>query len=235
VWNGGDFECGIWKNGKFLQLNDTLKSRFGTRGTNSMKSIWESGKWFSGEFHSILREDNESNPLHSLNHKYAIWYTGKWSSGTWYGGTAYNILWDNGTWVDGVLMELEITEFSNNSNEGEIKVNGVFPFNNLDEFHIIDNLDTNLMYSENGTNDDPIKYVVKDIDFEIIGGIETNTLITTYATFSNIGTTDIKSTIVSNYKGTEWINGIWFNGIFDGDVFRSGMWIRGVFRNGEFL
>ncbi|CAG7579736.1 MAG: putative photosystem II stability/assembly factor [uncultured marine phage] len=235
TWNGGDFECGIWKDGKFTQFDPDIKSRFGTRSTNSRKSIWESGKFFSGEFHSILREDEEGNPLYSLNHKYTVWYTGKWNNGSWYGGTAYNILWDNGTWIDGVLMEISIDELSNTSEGGVFKVPGVYPFNRNDEFHVIDNIDPIGTYSAIGTNDSPTKYLVKDVDYEIIGGVETNTFITTYVTFSVTGAGDINSSIVSKYKGAEWVNGIWFNGIFDGDVFRGGMWLRGVHRKGEFL
>jgi hypothetical protein len=189
TWNGGDFESGTWLDGNFTQKSEDVKSRFGTNPTNSRKAIWKSGKFFLGEFHSILRQDSDGNNLPSLNHKYSIFETGKWSNGTWWGGTSLNIVCNNGIWKDGVSKEVEITQAYNNfNNEGTLKLSGVYNFNRNDEIYIIDNLDPSGNWSSLGTNQSFGSYLVKDIDIERINNIDTNTIVTVYDEFDSIPT-----------------------------------------------
>lgn len=220
TWYGGDFESGTWLNGKFTQNNGNI-SRFGTNPTNSRKAIWKSGGFFLGQFHSILNQDTDGDTLPSLNHKYSIWETGKWSNGTWYGGTSLNILWNNGIWKDGVSKEIEILEVYNDYyNDGVIKLSGVYNFNRNDEFFIIDNLDPTNNWQELGTNTNPQSYLVKDINFEVINNIETNTFITLYDNIPNIPTQPTATLQITGGNNGDVID-IYYNSILSGDLIAS--------------
>lgn len=257
-WNGGDFECGIWKNGTFNQLQGNI-SRFGTKSTNSRKSIWETGKWFNGEFHSLLNIDDEGNTIVSASHKLSIWQTGTWNNGSWYGGTAYQMNWNSGTWFDGILREIFIVGLfhSNHASapintENTILLRGLWNFNRNEEFWLIDNQDG--IEIALGSNDLPKKYLVKGVNQlpATNPGEENLTEIYVYTDLSsitgfgysynpnppNIGwypdpISDSNHSLVSYFQKADWKAGLWQNGIFDGDLFRGGMWMNGVFLSGN--
>lgn len=254
-WKGGDFQCGVWENGIFTQESN-VKSRFGTRSNNTYKSIWKSGKWFDGEFHSYLNTDTNGDPIPSLSNKYSIWETGIWNNGNWYGGTSYNINYKGGTWHDGISRELKIVGLSHAdisptpiNTESTFLLKGIWNFNRNDEFWLIDNQNGNGIQPNLGSNETPVKYLVKGIN--LINGVD-NILTEvyvykdltaipgfgyTYNTTSDIWEPTPVSTsnhsLVSYFKKSNWKSGLWENGIFDGDNFRGGMWMNGVFLSGE--
>jgi hypothetical protein len=259
AWSGGDFECGIWKNGTFTQQQGRL-SRFGTRSTNSRKSIWESGKWFNGEFHSQLNTDNDGNTIESEKHKFSIWETGTWNNGSWYGGTSYHINWNSGTWYNGVMRQIFIVGLFHENyipappdgTESTLLLKGLWNFNRNETIWIIDNQDS--VNPALGTNDNPKQYLVKGIN-QIPAtepGEEDLTEVYVYKDLSgitgfgysynanppNVGwfpdpISDSNHSLVSYVQKMDWNNGLWENGIFDGDYFRSGMWMNGVFLSGN--
>lgn len=257
-WNGGDFECGIWKNGQFNQTQGK-KSRFGTKSTNSRKSIWETGKWFNGEFHSFLNVDSAGITIESNSHKLSVWQTGTWNNGSWYGGTAYHINWNSGVWYDGVLREIGIVGLFHSNyisapvgTENTFLLRGIWNFNRNEEFWIIDN--QNGIEPSLGSNDIPVKYLVKGVNqLEATKPSEEDlTEIYVYKDLSsvtgfgynynanppNVGWyTDPISvsnhSLVSFFQRADWKSGLWENGIFDGDYFRGGMWMNGVFLSGN--
>lgn len=228
AWNGGDFASGNWYNGKFDKIKNN-QSRFGTRATNWRKAIWFAGEWSSGEFHSYLKLNSNDEPIESDSNRNSIWYTGLWNDGNWYGGIAYNMDWRSGTWYNGVLNNINIKNYY--PYENRLELDGEFRFNRLSNFWVIDNF-SGTTFSQIGSNQVPTKYIVSDC---ITNNGTTDVYFYESLTSSGVYVTSSNYTglsCVSNMTNCQWINGVWYNGIFDGDYYNSGQWYDGVFKSG---
>ena len=238
-FKSGDFENGIWYNGNFGNVNNTLV-RFGTKSTNTRTSIWHSGIWISGDFHSFLNTDLLGNPIKSVVHKYSVWKTGYWYSGNFYGGVVYNINFKSSKWYGGILEDIQICGVNAilpaNTSSNSIVLNGIFKFNIGDDITIIDN-NNNTFLSPIGNNTTPMKYRINNISEDDY--LKQTTLYLNYD-LSSLGIdSTISSTthsncetglrIVSVFKDSTWETGVWKNGIFIKGYFKSGMWYNGLF------
>ena len=213
---GGDFENGIWYNGIFDQKNDKI-SRFGTKSSNARNSVWRSGKFLSGQFHSYLNIDDNGNPDVSDVHKYSKWKTGIFSSGDFYGGISSNIAFKNAKWHGGISEDIEVVYV--NATASSFLLKGDFDFNINDEFYIVDGGDYN-QFSMYGTLDNPKKYK------SLTSNYDSDTDITTVAAnislsnlFSNLGNPQLDglwsiSEINTNFSGSynTYLSG---GGVFD--------------------
>jgi len=244
TFNSGDFENGIWYNGLFGN-NNQIRSRFGTRATNTRTATWNAGNWVNGDFHSFLTIDSNTNsPKVSEIHKFSIWKTGNWNSGNFYGGVVYNINFKNGVWYGGILEEIQVVGVDKIYDPinpsfvptNKISINGIFRFNPGDEMWIIDD-DRDKPYAALGSNSNPRKYRInRAIENETTGqtdvylnyNLSTLNIGLTFAaaSFSNV---DIGVRVVSYFKDITWKSGLWTNGIFDGGNFESGIWYNGIF------
>jgi len=230
TWNGGDFESGDWFSGLFDQGHNKL-SRFGTRSTNSRRSIWNGGAWITGEFHSNINSvDNIPGP--AINNKYSQWRTGLWNSGKFFGGTTYNIDWKSGTWFTGVSNDISVVGITQSLTSGGVTqsaliLDGEFKYNINDEVYVLDNNIGNT-YSVFGSNTTPGKYSIIGID---ISGGKTKILLNTINNVLASSDTGLK--LVSNFANVDWKNGIWNNGIFNQGTWESGIFINGVFKDGS--
>ena len=240
----GDFENGIWYNGKFGNDRKEL-ARFGTRSTNTRPSVWNGGTWLSGEFHSLLNTDSETGlPTVSDIHKYSVWRTGNWLGGEFWGGIAYNINFRGGIWHGGILEEIQVIGVNSilpaTQSTNSIVLNGVFRFNIGDEIWIIDD-DRNTPYSPLGSNSSPRKYRVNFMqEDEVLGrttlrlnyNLSTLGVTASYASQSLVGyETGLR--VVSYFKDSIWESGLWTNGIFENGSINSVIWYNGVFVSGN--
>lgn len=222
---GGDFENGYWYNGIFDEKNG-LTSRFGTKSFNSRNSIWKSGKFLSGQFHSYMNIDDNGNPDISDVHKYSKWYTGVFNNGSFYGGIAYNINFKNATWYGGILEDIEITSI--NPTASEITLSGEFNFNINDEIWIVDDqvYGTFSVFGSIGT---PSNYKILTSIYD--SDLNTTTINTNKNLFS-IGTfsgTSSNMRCVSGFENSTWHSGVWYNGVFKNGLFDGGLWYDGYF------
>jgi hypothetical protein len=176
---GGDFETGTWYNGIFDQKNNAL-SRFGTKSTNSRNSLWRSGKFLNGQFHSFLNEDSNGVPQVSNVHKYSIWKTGLFSKGDFYGGLVYNINFKNTVWHGGILEDIEVLNVSTASNT--FTLSGEWDWNINDEFYIVDNM-LGGTFSIYGSTINPIRYKVLKTEYD---SINDETIVNTNVNLSNL-------------------------------------------------
>ena len=176
---GGDFETGTWYNGIFDQKNNVL-SRFGTKSTNSRNSLWRSGKFLNGQFHSFLNEDSNGVPQVSDVHKYSIWKTGLFSKGDFYGGLVYNINFKNTVWHGGILEDIEVLNVSTASNT--FTLSGEWDWNINDEFYIVDNM-LGGTFSIYGSTINPIRYKVLKTEYD---SINDETIVNTNVNLSNL-------------------------------------------------
>lgn len=221
---GGDFENGVWYNGIFDQKNNKI-SRFGTKSTNSRNSIWRSGKFLSGQFHSYLNLNDSGLPSVSEVHKYSKWYTGLFSGGDFWGGLVFNINFKNTIWHGGILEDIEVSSILLSDNT--INLVGEFDFNINDEIFIVDNENTGT-FSVYGSTDNPGRYKVLNSIYD------PNTNITkifpdvslSFGTFSG---TASNLRCVSNFQNSTWNSGVWYNGVFEDGIFNGGVWYDGYF------
>jgi hypothetical protein len=176
---GGDFETGTWYNGIFDQKNNVL-SRFGTKSTNSRNSLWRSGKFLNGQFHSFLNEDSNGVPQVSDVHKYSIWKTGLFSKGDFYGGLVYNINFKNTVWHGGILEDIEVLDVSTASNT--FTLSGEWNWNINDEFYLVDNM-LGGTFSIYGSTVNPIRYKVLRTEYD---SINDETIVNTNVNLSNL-------------------------------------------------
>ena len=176
---GGDFETGTWYNGIFDQKNNVL-SRFGTKSTNSRNSLWISGKFLNGQFHSFLNEDSNGVPQVSDVHKYSIWKTGLFSKGDFYGGLVYNINFKNTVWHGGISEDIEVLNVSTASNT--FTLSGEWDWNINDEFYIVDNM-LGGTFSIYGSTVNPIRYKVLRTEYD---SINDETIVNTNVNLSNL-------------------------------------------------
>jgi len=224
---GGDFENGVWYNGIFDQKNGNI-SRFGTKSINSKNSIWKSGKFLAGQFHSYLNLDDAGNPDVSEVHKYSKWYTGLFGGGDFYGGIAYNINFKNTVWHGGILEDIEVLNVSTASNS--IDLSGEFEFNVNDEIYIVDNMNTGT-FSVFGSTVNPIKYKVLRVNYDTTNDITTvNTNIALSSISTTVSGTASNLRCVSNFENSTWNSGIWNNGVFIDGSFNGGIWFTGYFQ-----
>ena len=244
VWNDGFFECGRWYNGRFDSTN--VLSRFGSRSTLSRPAVWEAGQFVNGLFGT----DN-------TRHDHSIWKTGYWNDGIWHNGTAHQISWNNGTWVDGVVKDIDVVSFYGDTNGTYFfTLRGDWKFQKGDTLWIIDNNKYSSIY---GTDSNHGQYKV-DIDYiPLNGGEYTKVLVnkvpTDVQTLINSGVGGVYAegyldndaptdetidsnnkitTVVSHFSKTQWYNGQFKNGIFDGTYFENGIWEKGAFKSGNF-
>lgn len=152
---GGDFENGVWYNGIFDEKNNR-QSRFGVKSFNSRNSVWRSGKFLSGEFHSFLNLNDNGLPDVSEVHKYSKWHSG-FFGGHFYGGLCYNINFKNTTWFGGILEDIQVVSVSPLDNSFGLL--GEYEFNINDEVYIVDNQNYNT-FSYYGSTNFPKKYKV---------------------------------------------------------------------------
>jgi hypothetical protein len=223
-FSGGDFENGVWYNGVFEQPNGLL-SRFGTKSTNSRRSIWKSGKFLSGEFHSFLNLDDFGNPQVSDVHKLSIWETGQFLGGEFWGGLVYSINFKNGVWYGGILEDIEVNSINPSTNT--INLIGEYDFNIGDVVYLVDNGLTGT-YSQFGSTDEPGRYRVLKSDVSngstnlLINLQDSNLLNLPDSTVNNIR-------LVSSFDNSIWKSGFWKNGVFNGGLFIGGVWNNGYF------
>ena len=228
-WNGGDFENGIWYNGVWDQKNNKI-SRFGVKSYNSRTSTWHAGKWISGDFHSRLNLNDSGVPDVSDVHKLSVWRTGVWSSGNWYGGIAYNIDFRSGIWNGGILDDIQVVGIDTTTNVNTIQLNGIFKFNIGDDITIIDN-NVGGSFSVFGNNDNPATYKVLytiDDDITKMTTLYLNKDLGSLGTYSVSGY-NLNLRVVSRFKSTDWMSGVWTNGIFEDGSWNGGIWYNGVF------
>jgi len=235
-WNGGDFENGMWYKGIFEEKNNT--ARFGTKAYNSRTANWHSGEWLSGSFYSRLISDNNGVTEVSESHKYSIWHTGNWYTGDLYGGIVYDINFKAGTWHGGILEDIQVINFINNTTNGEsyIKLNGVFRFKTGDEISILSNKPSTL-----STNGIPyISYFTSDRYKVLYADVDLNNKTTKvyinldspyYYNPQGIYAIDVETNlrVVSRFKNATWESGIWTNGIFETGLWKGGIWYNGIF------
>lgn len=229
-WLGGDFENGVWYDGTFgLQSKSNLRSRFGTKSFSTRKSIWHSGNFINGEFHSFLNLDDQGVPDVSTNHGNSIWNTGKFR-GNFYGGTVNNIEFDSSIWFGGVLKDISVVRIDTTTNS--FTLDGVYRFNLNDKFYIMDNLQTST-YSVFGSTTNPVEYRILDTTLDEENStteVVVDKLLSDIYGFSldtGISQTGLK--VVSKFKNSTWSSGVWRNGYFDNGRFLNGMWYNGYF------
>ena len=230
------FACGFWYDGTFNQINGRV-SRFGTRATNERKAIWYGGNWINGQFHSSLVLDSNNKPLPAKYNGYSIWYSGIWNNGIWYGGTCYQINWQLGTWYNGVLYDIDVIEITNSGNTtmlSSITLDGMYYFNLGDTIWIIDDNDSGI-YSALGSISNPVSYLIQNIEVDIVSMTTTVFVFFANAVVPNSTTSPSGNKVVSYFRKVNWHNGIWFNGIFNGDNYYGGIWFNGIFQNGNWL
>jgi hypothetical protein len=235
-WNGGDFENGMWYKGIFEEKNNT--ARFGTKAYNSRTANWHSGEWLSGSFYSRLISDSNGVTEVSESHKYSIWHTGNWYTGNLYGGIVYDINFKAGTWYGGILEDIQVINFINDTVNGEsyIKLNGVFRFKIGDEISILSNKPSTL-----STNGIPyVSYFTSDRYRVIYADVDLNNKTTKvyinlespyYYNPQGIYAIDVETNlrVVSRFKNATWESGIWTNGIFETGLWKGGIWYNGIF------
>jgi hypothetical protein len=245
TFKSGDFENGIWYNGLFGN-DQNIRTRFGTRASNTRTATWHGGNWIDGEFHSGINIDDETGtPTVSDMHKFAVWKTGIWNRGNWYGGVAYNIDFRGGIWHGGILEEVQVIGidriYPQNTSTNAIHINGIFKFNIGNEITIIDDY-RNLPFSKLGNNERPMTYrinkVVENYDTDSTS-LYLNYSLATLGVSSNFGsitfsvalypTLDLGLRVVSRFTDVNWKSGLWTNGIFTNGKFDSGIWYNGVF------
>jgi uncharacterized protein (TIGR02145 family) len=231
LWNAGDFENGMWYNGTWTEKVGV--SRFGVNSYNSRTSTWHGGTWLAGSFHSRLNIDDEGYEDVSEVHKYSIWKTGNWFDGDFYGGVAYNIDWRSGTWHGGILEDIEIIGFGNDSPGAYyLTLNGIFKFNTGDQFTVIDN-QLGLSYSLTfGSNAHRKTYTVLDTS-ELVEKSFTKvyvaTSFTAQAGYPTAVPFDTTLKVISRFRNCNWKTGIWTNGIYEKGLWEGGIWYNGIF------
>lgn len=231
-WSGGDFENGRWFNGEF-KADSGKKSRFGTKASNSRNAIWDSGKWLSGEFHSLLNLDDNGNQVASDIHKYAYFKTGVWNQGDFYGGIIFNSDFRGGNFYGGIVDDIQIIGIDVTNNK--ITLNGIFRFNIGDEFWVIDDPNIESQYLSVGSLDQPRKYRIAFVSIDETS--ETTTLTLLFQLSSIVPGSviqkqegfDLGIRVVSKFANTNWRSGLWYNGIFENGSFLGGMWYNGIF------
>jgi hypothetical protein len=236
-WNGGDFENGMWYKGIFEEKNNT--ARFGTKAYNSRTANWHSGEWLSGSFYSRLISDNNGVTEVSESHKYSIWHTGNWYTGDLYGGIIYDINFKAGTWHGGILEDIQVINFINDTDpvngESYIKLNGVFRFKIGDEISILSNKPSTL--STNGIpyisyfTSDRYKVLHADVDLnnkttKVYINLESPYYYKPQGIYADVET---NLRVVSRFKNATWESGIWTNGIFETGLWKGGIWYNGIF------
>ena len=214
---GGDFENGVWYNGIFDEKNYKI-SRFGTKSNNSRKSIWKSGKFLSGQFHSYLNLDDEGNPDVSEVHKYSEWYTGLFGGGDFYGGLAYNINFKNTTWHGGISEDIQVLRVTATANS--ITLDGEFRFNLNDEIYIVDNGNYNT-FSFYGTIQEPKLYGVLYANYD---SLSNTTDVYLDLNLQNVGNTLLDgywsiTSAISNYTGVLYTYTAYNDFASSGDIF----------------
>ena len=239
-WKGGDFENGIWYNGVFDQANGS-ESRFGIRSFGSRISVWNSGSFINGSFHSRLNLDESGEYKVSDIHRFTTWKTGQWINGDYYGGITYNIDFKSGTWHGGILEDIQVINIDKDPIDDSIilKLNGVFNFNIGDEIFVIDN-NSGTPFNLLGSNSDPGRYnVLSSFD----DGVYTDVYINTTLDISSLTPTppfpeplNTGLRVVSVFRNCNWKSGIWTNGIYESGDWEGGIWYNGIFEtNGNFL
>jgi hypothetical protein len=236
-WNGGDFENGMWYNGIFDSKGDK-ESRFGIKSYNSRASIWKSGKFINGSFHSRLNIDNNGNYDVSEIHKYSIWETGTWFSGDFYGGVVYNMDFRSGIWHGGIVEDVDIVGI--NTDEDYITISKEYRYNVGDQITIIGEKINqvsafqrsiiNVDVDDLGSNDDPKTYTVVN---SVIENGNTNIFIDVNLT-DEVNNQNIDFKSVTRFRNGEWRSGLWFNGLFENGNWKGGLWYNGVF-NSEWM
>ena len=229
TWNGGDFDNGIWFNGVFDEKNG-VESRFGVKSYNSRASIWKSGKFINGTFHSRLNIDTNGNYDVSEVHKYSIWETGTWFSGGFYGGVAYNIDFRSGVWYGGIVEDINIVGINIENNY--ITIDKLYSYNIGDQITIIADKTSSFSAISRGidiynlgTNEEPGIYsVVNTIQNENTSDIYLDINIQDTVNEQNL---DFRS--VSRFRNADWRSGLWFNGLFENGIWKGGVWYDGVF------
>ena len=221
---GGDFENGIWYNGIFDQKRGRI-SRFGTKSSNSRNSIWRSGKFLSGQFHSFLNLDDSGLPSVSDVHKYSKWYTGLFSGGDFWGGLVYNINFKNTIWHGGILEDIEVNSILLSDNT--INLVGEFDFNVNDEIFIVDGGNTGT-FSVYGSTDNPGRYKVLNSVWDPNTNI-TKVYPNVSLSFGVVSGTASNLRCVSNFQNSTWNSGVWYNGVFEDGIFNGGVWYDGYF------
>jgi hypothetical protein len=225
TWYGGDFENGTWYGGIFTEYKDNT-SRFGTKSSNSKRSLWYGGKFNMGEFHSKLNLDSKGYPIASSSNKYSTWYTGEWANGTWYGGTCYIINWQLGTWYGGIVKPLQIESIIGTYSDAKFQIDGEWRFNIGDNIWLIDSM-TSSNPTSSFVNTLPISGKIESIDFDYQNS---KTFINT--NFGATATSTPGLIIAPHFGSIDWKNGIWYNGIFNG-TWESGIWYNGIFESGK--
>ena len=228
---GGDFENGVWYNGIFDEKNSKV-SRFGTKSNNSRNSIWESGKFLAGQFHSYLNLDDNGNPDVSEVHKYSKWYTGLFGGGDFWGGLAYNINFKNTTWHGGISEDIEVLKVTATANS--FTLNGDYPFNINDEVYILDNSNYTT-FSIYGSTDNPRLYNVLYTDYDSINN--TTDIYVDRSLQNTIGNTLLDGlwnvvAVSSNSTGTLFTYTSYIDQSSSGDVFSEFVDSNWFFLNG---
>jgi hypothetical protein len=103
LWYGGDFMKGNWRNGNFDQINNGIKSRFGTVDVTDSTTNWYGGTFYNGEFHSGLNIDSSGNTLPSIDSSKTLWWGGNFRGGNWFGGHFIAGYFYQGNWYGGVF------------------------------------------------------------------------------------------------------------------------------------
>lgn len=241
-WNDGNFECGIWYNGRFNSKKSI--SNFGSGSTLSRPSIWEGGQFVNGTF-----------GLNNSRHDLSIWKTGYWSGGTWENGTTHQITWNNGIWKNGVVKDIDVVSFYGDSNGTYFfTLRGDWKFKKGDSLWIIDNNENSPIYGTDQVigqykvdidhisinEGEYTKVIVAKVPISILNEINNNSGVYAEGYIDNNTPTDETiigdkiTSIVSHFSKTEWYNGQFKNGIFDGTFFKDGIWEKGSFKSGNF-
>jgi hypothetical protein len=216
-------------NGVFDEKNG-VESRFGVKSYNSRASIWKSGKFINGTFHSRLNIDTNGNYDVSEVHKYSIWETGTWFSGGFYGGVAYNIDFRSGVWYGGIVEDINIVGINIENNY--ITIDKLYSYNIGDQITIIADKTSSFSAISRGidiynlgTNEEPGIYsVVNTIQNENTSDIYLDINIQDTVNEQNL---DFRS--VSRFRNADWRSGLWFNGLFENGIWKGGVWYDGVF------
>jgi hypothetical protein len=241
-FEAGDFENGVWYNGQFGNDRNEL-ARFGTRSLNTRNSVWNGGRWISGEFHSSLNINEYTGQTQVSDlHNLSVWRTGVWFGGSFYGGVAYNIDFRGGTWYGGIIEEIQVSGldpiYPAETSTNMIRVNGLFKFNPGDEIYIIDN-SRNTDFSPIGNDSTIGKYRINRI-YEDATTNQTEIYLNFNLADLTVGVSEVIGNsqwsnietglrVVSHFVEAEWKSGLWTNGYFESNTFESGIWLDGIF------
>ena len=224
TWESGDWLSGIWVDGSWN--GGKFSSKF-------KESIWISGEFRGGQFLNGLwlsgTLNNATFGSESSKSRKSIWKGGKFISGEFKSGVLLdyykNSIFESGSFINSKFSggSIKSSNFNNSIFES-----GIVDFLNID---IVDDIKFSIvgewMFNIKDTITLVSDYINEDYhNYIIVNNFYNKTENKTYITVSE--KLKDETILVSNFKNSKFLSGIWKGGIFIGGDF-SGLWYDGVF------